>query len=228
MIIRDDQFIVFSKGSNEFPSPLQGLLHWDEKLYPAWAAIIAFHLFPQQVGNGVEPHYHDNDEFWLFTAGQGEVWLGDLSFSCSTNTLVYTPKGNVQRFQMFTDGEMVALATRFKGKKRAGHLLVESDGEPEPIGGGFVLGGSENLGDFSERAPHCPLSELRVVSGDTSNYKEEIVSVHEYWLILSGTLHLSISDFEVELMRGDLAILRKGVRRHAKFLKGTRAVLARE
>ena len=67
-----------------------------------------------------------------------------------------------------------------------------------------------------------------VVSGDTSNYKEEIVSVHEYWLILSGTLHLSISDFEVELMRGDLAILRKGVRRHAKFLKGTRAVLARE
>ena len=228
MIIRDHNYMVLSNQSNDVSAALQGLLHWDEEFYPSWAAIIAFHLFPQQTGQGVEPHYHDNDEFWLFTAGRGEVWLDGENFSCSPNTVVYTPKGSVQRFQMFTDGEIVALATRFEGQRRAGHLLVETDGHPEPSGSGLVLAGPQNLGSFPERDPHCPLSELRVISGDAEAPEEGLAFVNEYWLILSGTLHLAIGGFEVELARGDLAVLRKGVGRRLRFRESTRLALARE
>ncbi len=228
MIIRDRDFMVLSNESNDVSAAHQGLLHWDEKLYPEWAAIISCHLFPQQIGGGVEPHYHDNDEFWLFAAGRGEVWLEGQSFPSTPNTVVYTPKGAVQRFQMFTDGEMAALATRFKGRRRAGHLLVEKDGNPEPTGSGFVLEGHRNLGAFPERDPHCPLRELRVVSEAGPVEEEGQASVNEYWLMLSGILHLAVSEFEVELARGDLAILRKGSTRRLRSAEGSRVALARE
>jgi len=228
LIIRDRDFMVLSNESNDVSAALEGLLHWDAKLYPDWAAIISFHLFPQQTGGGVEPHYHDNDEFWLFAAGQGEVWLDGKSFPCTPNTVVYTPKGAVQRFQMFTEGEMAALATRFKGRRRAGHLLVEKDGNPGPSGKGFVVEGSQNLGAFSVPDPRCPLSELRVVSEEAPLLQKVLASVNEYWLMLSGTGHLSVGEFEVELTRGDLAVLRKGAVRHLRLPEGSRVALARE
>lgn len=228
MIIRDRDFMVLSNESNDVSAALEGLLHWDENLYPDWAAIISFHLFPQKIGGGVEPHYHDNDEFWLFAAGQGEVWLDGKSFPCTPNTVVYTPQGAVQRFQMFTVGEMVALATRFKGRRRAGHLLAEEDGTPEPSGKGFVVEGSQNLGSFSSLDSRCPLSELRVVSKNEPLVQEELASVNEYWLMLSGTGYLSVGEFEVGLTRGDLAVLRKGAVRHLLLPEGSRVALARE
>ena len=220
--------MVLSNEANDVSAAVQGLLHWDEKLYPKWAAIIAVHLFPQQLGHGVEPHYHDNDEFWLFTTGRGEVWLQGQSFSCAPGTVVYTPRGVVQRFQMFTDGEMVALATRFEGHRRAGHLLAQTDGVPEPTGSGFVVAGQQNVGSFPGPDPHCPLSELRVVSVDTEASEEGVASSNEYWLMLSGSLHLAIGELEVELARGDLAILRQGTGRRLRLQEGTRLALARE
>ncbi len=228
MIIRNDNCMVLSNESNDVSAALGGLLHWDEKLYPNWAAIIAFHLFPQQIGHGVEPHYHDNDEFWLFTSGEGEVWLEGDSFPCVGGTVVYTPRGSVQRFQMFTDGELVALATRFEGRRRAGHLLVQTDGIPEPTGNGFVVAGQQNLGSFPDRDSRCPLSELRVVSADTEASMDGVARSNEYWLMLSGSLHLAIDEFEVDLARGDLAILREGSDRRVQLQEGARLALARE
>ena len=57
--------------------------YWQQDVFPDWAAINLFKTYPiEPAGSGVEPHYHDADEIWLFT-----------------------PMGVVHRFQMFTPFE---------------------------------------------------------------------------------------------------------------------------
>lgn len=229
MIIKDDRYMVISDRSNNIAAAMKGLLHWDEGLYPNWAAINAFHLFPQSEGNGVEPHYHDNDEFWLFTAGRGEIWLDGNSSQSTPNTVMYTPMGTMQRFQMFTDGEMVALATRLEREQRAGHLLVEADGSPVPTVTGFVVPGSDNTCPFPERGSRCPLSELRMVVLEAGATVEEArLAANEYWLVLSGVVSLLVGELDIELARGDLAVLRSGLVCILRCVQEARVALARE
>ena len=84
MIIENKHHMIRSGNSNN--------IYWEQGIYPDWTALSAFRHFPdQRIGTGVEPHYHDNDELWLFTAGKGEVWLNDQRFEITPNTLVYTP-----------------------------------------------------------------------------------------------------------------------------------------
>src|SRR5207245_1762098 len=137
---------------------------WEQGIYPSWAAMSYLAPKPNQLkGAGVEPHYHDNDEIWLFTAGRGEVWLDERSFPVTPNTLVYTPMGVVHRFQMFTDFANVPIVTPLERQKRAGHLLVETDGPPEPTVPGFVISGDQNVGPFAARGTRCPFSEIRTL-----------------------------------------------------------------
>ena len=67
MILSNDNYVVYSRNSNTH--------YWEQGIFPTWTAINTLIWIPgQQRGAGVEPHYHDCDEFWLFTAGRGEVW----------------------------------------------------------------------------------------------------------------------------------------------------------
>ena len=229
MIIKNDNYMVISDGSNNIAAAMKGLLNWDDGLYPSWAVINAFHIFPQSEGNGVEPHYHDNDEFWLFTAGHGEIWLDGQNTKSTPNTVVYTPMGALQRFQMFTKGEMVALGTRLEREQRAGHLLVETDGRPIPTVEGFVVPGSDNTCPFPERGSRCPLSELRMVdlrAGERIG--EEPLPFNEYWLVLSGIVSLTFGELNIELVRGDLALLRSGLVFRIRCVREAKVALARE
>ncbi len=74
------------------------------------------------MGAGAEPHYHDNDEFWLFTKAHGEVVLDGQVYEVTPNTLVNTPMGPVHHFQMFTEYEVVPAITRLERARRPGHL----------------------------------------------------------------------------------------------------------
>ena len=222
MIIENQHYMIRSGNSNN--------IYWEQGIYPDWTALSAFRHFPdQQIGTGVEPHYHDNDELWLFTAGKGEVWLNDQRFEITPNTIVYTPMGVVHRFQMFTGYENNAIVTRLERQKRPTHILVEESGPPIPTVPGFVVPGESNSGPIPNRGSRCPLSEWRVITFDPGEGIDEApLTCNEHWLIVGGTINLTVDGLEIELSNEDLAILKAGAVRQIHSTEGARAVLARE
>jgi len=223
MNIRTDRYVILDSALN---SPRN---YWNQDLYPSWAALTTLQYLPgQRIGAGVEPHYHDNDEFWLFLSGQGEVWLDGQRSAITPNTLVYTPMGVVHRFQMFTDFENVPAVTRLERAKRPLHLYPEEHGQPQPTVPGFVIPGADNLGPLADRGQRCHLSELRTVNLAAGERVDEAqVAMTEYWLVLNGAVQLSVEGLTVELGPGDLAILRAGAARQLGTALGSRVALAR-
>ena len=222
MIIENQHYMIRSGNSNN--------IYWEQGIYPDWTALSAFRHFPdQQIGTGVEPHYHDNDELWLFTAGKGEVWLNDQRFEITPNTIVYTPMGVVHRFQMFTGYENNAIVTRLERQKRPIHILVEEVGPPIPTVPGFIVPGESNTGPIPDRGSRCPLSEWRVITfGPGEGIDEAPLTCNEHWLIVNGTVNLTVDGLELELSGEDLALLKAGAARQIHSTEGARAVLARE
>ena len=222
MIIENQHYMIRSGNSNN--------IYWEQGIYPDWTALSAFRHFPdQQIGTGVEPHYHDNDEMWLFTAGRGEVWLDDQRFEITPNTLVYTPMGVVHRFQMFTGYENNAIVTRLERQKRPIHILVEEAGPPIPTVPGFIVPGESNTGSIPNRGSRCPLSEWRVVTFNLGQEIDEaLLTCNEHWLIVGGTINLTVDGLEIELSSEDLALLKAGAVRRISASEGARVVLARE
>ena len=222
MIIEKQHYMIRSENSNN--------IYWEQGIYPDWTALNAFRHFPdQQIGTGVEPHYHDNDELWLFTAGRGEVWLDDQRFEITPNTIVYTPMGVVHRFQMFTGYENNAIVTQLEREKRPIHILVEEVGPPIPTVPGFIVPGESNTGPIPNRGSRCPLSEWRVVAfGPGEGIDESPLTCNEHWLIVGGTIDLTVDGLEIELSNEDLALLKAGAVRRISSAEGARVVLARE
>ena len=205
-------------------------IYWEQGIYPDWTTLNAFRHFPgQQIGTGVEPHYHDNDEMWLFTAGRGEVWLDDQRFEITPNTLVYTPMGVVHRFQMFTGYENNAIVTQLERQKRPIHILVEEAGPPIPTVPGFIVPGESNTGPIPDRGSRCPLSEWRVITfGPGEGIDDAPLTCNEHWLVVGGTINLTVDGLEIELSSEDLVMLKAGAVRQIHSTEGARAVLARE
>ena len=222
MIIENQHYMIRSGNSNN--------IYWEQGIYPDWTALSAFRHFPdQQIGTGVEPHYHDNDEMWLFTAGRGEVWLDDQRFEITPNTIVYTPMGVVHRFQMFTGYENNAIVTCLERQKRPIHILVEEVGPPIPTVQGFIVPGESNTGPIPNRGSRCPLSEWRVTTfGPGEGIDEAPLTCNEHWLVVGGTINLTVDGLEFELTGEDLAMLKAGAMRKISSAEGARVVLARE
>src|SRR6266851_1243102 len=125
MIIQTDRYVILDSAVNR--------QYWGQGLYPQWAALSFLQFNPgQRAGEGVEPHYHDADEIWLFLSGRGEVWLDGQSSAITPNTLVYTPMGVIHRFQMFTDFENCNAVTRLERAKGPIHIYPEVHGPPQP------------------------------------------------------------------------------------------------
>jgi mannose-6-phosphate isomerase-like protein (cupin superfamily) len=222
MIVRNSLYTIISDNSNTN--------YWEKGELPEWTALNTFRLFTGKSGQGAEPHYHDCDEIWLFTAGVGEVWLDGHSFPITPNTAVYTPMGVVHRFQMFTDYEVTAQITHLEGKQRGTHILVEEEGPPTTYSvPGFVVPGAGNVGPFPDRGSRCPLSELRLLTfaaGDELGSTR--LPVHEHLMVLAGSAELTVEGLAVTLATGDVAALREGAMRHLQTQNGARVALARE
>jgi len=187
----------------------------DDEIYPDWAMLKLFRYFPGQgIGTGVEPHYHDWDEIWLFIDGHGEVSLDGRVPPITPGSVVYTPKGPVHRFQMFTDFGNAALRSRLEGQKRPIHIIESVHGPAIRTVKGFVIQGDENAGSFPDRGSRCPLTELRVVSRpDGFRSGRAVLEVTEYWLAIDGGMRVAVDDVTVLLDSGDLAILGPGASR---------------
>ena len=223
MIINNPRFMICSQNSN--------LTYWEQGIFPDWTALGCFRHFPDgNPGEGVEPHYHDNDELWLFTEGRGEVWLDDQRYDITPNTLVYTPMGCIHRFQMFTLYENNAIITSLERDRRPFHLTIEADGSPMPTGSGFVVPGERNSGPIPDPGDRCPISEWRLQGYEDVKDQEMVeLTMHEHWLVLSGVLHLVVDGWDMALGPQDMALLRAGTARimYAED-KNIRAIVVRE
>ncbi len=222
MILRGPNFQVISKNSNTE--------YYSGALYPEWTPIAGIHDFPlRPMGSGVEPHYHDNDEFWLWVAGRGEVWLDGQNIHVGPNSVTYGPMGVVHKFLMHTDFHVVAVITRPERRQRSKHILVEEDGPPVPTVPGFVVPGDRNDSPFPARGARCPLSELRALSLPLGGgVPAATLAVNEHWLVHEGVAVLTVDGQGVELHQGDIALLRAGARRSLRAAGELRLVLARE
>lgn len=225
MVLRGERHVIVSESVNRG--------YWTGGHYPeAWTPVSVFKRYdPEPQGSGVEPHYHDGDEFWLFAEGEGEVWLGDRVHPITPNTAVYTPRGVVHRFQMFTEFQNNALVTRLVGRQRQGHLVPAADGEPRAAAAPIIVRGEENAGPFQERGSRCPLSELRmfdVAAGEAPADLGGTVAATEHLLVLGGDVELTVDGATVTLARGDAALLRAGASRRVASPDGARVALARE
>ncbi len=222
MIIRDHNCQIISKNSNAE--------YYSGDLYPGWTPIAGIHGIPARPrGSGVEPHYHDNDEFWFWTTGNGEVWLDGLNVPVGPNSVTYTPMGVVHKFLMHTDFEVVAVITKSERQKRMTHILVEEAGLPEPTVPGFVVPGDKNTGPFPNRGARCPLSELRLVYLDANEELPAIrTEANEHWLVLNGAVDLAADGRDAVLQDGDVALLRVGANRRLQATANTRLVYLRE
>ena len=222
MIVRGDRYAFFAQSANTH--------YWEQDVYPDWTAFSIIRHFPEQpIGHGVEPHYHDCDESWLFTAGHGQVWLNDQSFAITPNTLVYTPMGTIHHFQMYADGENNAVVTRLERQRRPIHILVERDGPPEPTVPGFVIAGAANSGPIPNPGARCPFTELRMLSlAPDETITEDQLAQNEHWIPLDGALHLTVDGRSVELGKGDIALQRTGAVRQLSTPGGARVLLLRE
>jgi len=222
VIIRNSHYVIFSQNSNSH--------YWEQDRFPEWTRFVSIRHFPEQrIGSGVEPHYHDCDESWLFSAGHGEVWLDGERFAITPNTLVYTPMGVVHHFQMYTNGENNSFVTRLERQKRPIHILVEQDGPPEKIVPGFVIAGAINTAPIPNPGPRCPFGELRMVTlaAGTEVAQGKLLR-NEHWLVCDGVLQLEVDQRVMELYKGDLALLRGGVVRRLWTSHGARVVLVQE
>jgi mannose-6-phosphate isomerase-like protein (cupin superfamily) len=222
MMVQSERFELRSRNSNE--------VYWEQDVYPAWTRLNCFRPMPDQKrGAGVEPHYHDCDEIWLFTSGRGEVWLNGQSFPITPNALVYTPMGVIHRFQMITDFDNLAIVTPLERRQRATHILVEEEGPPEPTVPGFVVAGANNVGPIAERGPRCPVSELRMVELTPGHRVDEVrLAVNEHWAVLDGRMLLTVDETTATLYPGDIALVRTGATRVLRPLEHVRAVVCRE
>ena len=62
MILRGEHYEIRSRNSNQ--------VYWEQGEFPEWTALNCLQVYPTLgAGHGVEPHYHDNDEIWLFARG---------------------------------------------------------------------------------------------------------------------------------------------------------------
>jgi mannose-6-phosphate isomerase-like protein (cupin superfamily) len=188
--------------------------YWADDDYPTWATMKLFRYMPSHViGSGVEPHYHDCDEVWVFPDGRGEAWLdGGPAQPIAPGTFVYTPRGVVHRFQMFTPYSTFSLRTEMQGEKRGTHLIPEFHGKPTVVTGkGWVVSGEEAVGEMPDPARRSPLSDLRVVRGPAA--ERGTVAATEYWVNIEGRLTVTVDGFAIGLGMGDIAILRAGADR---------------
>jgi mannose-6-phosphate isomerase-like protein (cupin superfamily) len=231
ILATDSCFAVSTSSSRDY---------WDDDLYPEWASLRNVTYCPDQyTGYGAEPHYHDNDEFWFFTAGEGEAWMDGACSPVTPNTIVYTPRGVVHRFQMFTEFATVGIRTRMTGLKRPAHLHPREDGVPVASAPGLVVPGAENTGPLAIQHPTCPVRELRLLTFAAAEDLEWTASSTEYLLAVHDVAGVQVDELALRLAStqrhyhtygagGDLLIIRAGCHVQLHTTPQTRLLIGRE
>ena len=213
--------------------------YWEPDAFPPWARLRCLRTFPGgKPGEGVEPHYHDADEIWLFEGGHGEVWVDEVMHPITPNTIVYTPMGSMHRFQMFSHHEVTACVTSLERERRPLHLYPDEHGAPLPTVPPIVVAGADNNGPLRAAGDRCPLHEMRSISfaaggiGDADSVDHvarQTLDGNEHWAVFEGVLDLEVDGCQVRLEAEDIALMRAGAEREIRLVGDrARATLVRE
>ncbi len=221
LIVKSDGFWLISRNSNDD--------YWGKTKSPDWTVVGSIKHYPaERMGTGVEPHYHDADEVWIFVGGRGEAWLDGRLYELTDNTAVYTPMGAIHRFQMFTEYDNVSVVTKLERRKRDTHLFPEEHGTPVPTVPGFVVPGAVNTGPIADRGERCPFTDLRLVDLEPGGeIADEVLDANEHWVVILGAARIEANGTSAEMAVGDVAMLRQGTHRRISADGGARLALAR-
>jgi mannose-6-phosphate isomerase-like protein (cupin superfamily) len=130
---------------------------------------------------------------------------------------------------MSTEFDNVSVVTRLERKKRAKHLLESIDGPPVPTVPGFVIGGDENNGPIKNTGSRCPFTEIRYVDLEAgSNFNPTKLTNNEHWLVDIGKIQLNLDGADVELVQGDVAMIKTGTIRQISATNHTKVCLVQE
>jgi mannose-6-phosphate isomerase-like protein (cupin superfamily) len=138
MMAETEQYVLVSATENRY---------W-AGFFPDWGALATF-IAIENPPSVIEPHYHDNDEFWLWIRGEGKARLDhgpEIPFE--RGMVVYCPMGAVHEFVSPTVQYNIGVTTHLVGQKRPLHLHVPEDGELYPRRGrerGAAGGGPASL-----------------------------------------------------------------------------------
>jgi len=97
---------------------------------PDMPQISAWGLFGggKKGGTLVELHFHDCDEWWVFTRGRALISTEGTEHEVSGGDMVYTPMGEEHEvIEVYEDLEGVWFEGPHQGRKRRGHLHHPED-----------------------------------------------------------------------------------------------------
>tara|TARA_Y100000588_G_C14264626_1_gene929260 strand:- start:1643 stop:2353 length:711 start_codon:yes stop_codon:yes gene_type:complete len=222
LIIKKSNYWIIPKTSNT--------VYWGEESSPDWTSINSFMSHPTaKAGVTNEPHYHDADEVWIFDTGRGKVLLDGKMYPVTPNTLVYTPMGSIHGFQMLTEFDNVSVVTKLERQQRAKHLLESIDGPPVPTVPGFIVSGNENNGPIKNTGIRCRFTEIRHIDLETdTNFNPKKLKNNEHWLVDSGKIQLNLDGSYIELVQGDVAMVKTGTLRKISVTNYARVCLVQE
>jgi mannose-6-phosphate isomerase-like protein (cupin superfamily) len=98
-----------------------------------WSETTILTLFQVRPDKGLELHYHDGDEYWIFFRGRGRAVSEGVEYELGPGDMVATGMGHEHGMPPTTElVEAVAFETALYGQRRRGHLHREEHGVPVP------------------------------------------------------------------------------------------------
>jgi mannose-6-phosphate isomerase-like protein (cupin superfamily) len=84
--------------------------------------------------HGLDNHYHDCDEYWIFYEGRGVAVTEGKFFDIGPGDCVATGMGQYHDMALVTEPTVgVFFETTMEGRKRPGHLWAHTHGAPETM-----------------------------------------------------------------------------------------------
>ena len=90
--------------------------------YPQWSELSHYGISYLKVGDEVESHYHDCNEYWIIISGQGICTTEGNEYMIGAGDLVLTKKGDEHSLIVTEDMVAVYFYGEMEEGGRVGHL----------------------------------------------------------------------------------------------------------
>ncbi|MGU3470109.1 cupin domain-containing protein [Paenibacillus sp. D51F] len=102
--------------------PVIGIEKQDSSLFPSWSELSHYGITYLKVGDVVELHYHDCNEYWIIVSGKGICTTEGDTYEIGPGDLVLTERG--QEHSLIVTEQMTAIYIYgvMPPEGRSGHL----------------------------------------------------------------------------------------------------------
>lgn len=186
-----------------------------ERRKPEWSKFESLGLYKLSKGEKEEDyHFHDCDEYFIVTEGNGILLLEGREYSITLGDCVCIPVGGKhQILEALNNLTLVWIYDELVGKKRKGHILARGD-EKEVPNTKIV-----KLGKWREEKPEWSrLTDLGILTFPIGKVEMDyhFHDCHEYYFVTKGKLLIFVEGKELEIGEGEVCPIEKGI--HHKVL----------